>query len=101
MVDNRRNTLDIGINNSKNYVSELQRLWMNEKISKDLLRFNEDLIDKITTLIDQKEKELKQKQHKKDADIDILELDIERVKFILKDYFRIRLKKVKNFITLR
>ncbi len=101
MVDNRRNTLDMAINNSKNYVSELQRLWMNEKISKDLLRFNEDLIDKITTLIDQKEKELKQKQHKKDADIDILELDIERVKFILKDYFRIRLKKVKNFITLR
>jgi hypothetical protein len=101
MVDNRRNTLDMAINNSKNYVNELQRLWMNEKIAKDLLKFNEDLIDKITTLIDQKEKELKQKQHKKDPDIDILELDIERVKFILKDYFRIRLKKVKNFIILR
>lgn len=99
MVDNRRKSSEIGISNSRNYVSDLQRLWMNEKIAKDLLKFNENLIDSITSLIDKKEQELK--QLKKDADIDILELDLERVKFILKDYFRIRLKKVKLFITLR
>lgn len=94
MVDNRRNIQDSSNNNSKSYyVNELQRIWMNEKICKDLLKFNEELIDKITNLIDEKEKELNQLK-KKEPDLELHELDIERVKFLLKDYFRIRLKKV-------
>ena len=68
---------------------------MNEKLCKDLLTINEPLIDKITSLIDEKEEEIKVKAaSKKETDLEVQELDIERVKFLLKDYFRIRLKKV-------
>ena len=74
---------------------ELQKHWMNEKLCKDLLTINEPLIDKITSLIDEKEEEIKVKAaSKKETDLEVQELDIERVKFLLKDYFRIRLKKV-------
>lgn len=74
---------------------DLQKLWMNEKLCKELLTINEPLVDKITSLIDEKNEEIKLKAcSKKDQDLELLELDIERIKFVLKDYFRIRLKKV-------
>ena len=95
MVDYRRNSSEIGNSHCNSFVLELQRLRMKEKIAKDLLKIDESLIDKITGLIDEKEQEINSKQlQKKDQEVELLELDIERVKFILKDYLRIRIKKV-------
>ena len=95
MVDNPRSSSDAGANNFSSFVMELQKIWINEKQSKNLLQINENLINRITSLIDQKEEEIKSRgSSKKEAELELIELDIERVKFLLKDYFRIRMKKV-------
>lgn len=83
------------------YIQELQTIWKNEKFCQDLLPYNEDCISRLIEKIEKKENEIKEAN--KDSTLDketlnILELDIQRIKFCIKDYLRIRLCKIEKYL---
>ncbi len=76
-------------------ITNLQRIWQNEKFSKDLLKFEETYITNLIIKIEKCEEEISKR---KVEDNDIMELDIERVKYMMKDYLRIRLAKIEMYL---
>ena len=75
--------------------STLQKIWQNEKFSKELLKFENNYITQILIEIEKREEVLNKSR---EDESDILELDIERAKYILKDYLRIRLAKIEKYL---
>lgn len=84
--------------NKLDVVSRMEILWKNEKLSKTLLEFNEELVSKVISHMEEKEEELKSLNKITKEDADLMELDLQRFKFILKDYFRIRLFKIERYL---
>lgn len=88
--------------NGQQLILKLQTIWTNEKFSKDILKYEEEFVYEIKQLIESKDEELKkiesEKKLNKKEDAELIELDLDRVKFILKDYLRIRLMKIDKFI---
>ena len=111
---NNSNPLNLNNNqhifsNEQQLLTALQKIWSNEKFSKELLKYEHDCLSHIINLIEKKEKELLESNSNKnksgnynntDSSIfgDILELDIERVKYLVKDYLRVRLSKIDKYI---
>ena len=82
-----------------NILSALQTLWKNEKFSSDLLPYKEQIISQIINIIESREKEINTNPKKLDKEtLDIMELDLQRIKFIIKDYLRIRLFKIEKYL---
>lgn len=82
-----------------NILSTLQTLWKNEKFSSDLLPYKEQIISQIINIIESREKEINTNPKKLDKEtLDIMELDLQRIKFIIKDYLRIRLFKIEKYL---
>lgn len=78
-------------------IATLVRIWQNEKFSKDLLKFEDTYITNLIIHLEKKDEEIC-KKNGKDEDCDIMELDLERVKYMLKDYLRIRLSKIEKYL---
>jgi hypothetical protein len=79
-----------------NDIKYLERIWQNEKFTKELLKFEERVLD-ILKKIEVKEDELS-KAKKNDDYVELIELDIERIKYMIKEYLRIRLAKIERYI---
>ena len=80
---------------SETNIKYLQRIWQNEKFSKEILQFEDKVLD-ILKKIESKEEELN--TLKANEDSELIELDIERIKFIIKDYLRIRMAKIEKYL---
>jgi GINS complex subunit 4 len=101
-------THSLTIPNNQKLISQLQKIWSNEKFSKSLLKYEDEFVSELIELIEKREKEIeKMLNHRsgsstRDAtikeDAEILELDLDRTKFLLKDYLRIRLFKIEKFL---
>ena len=79
----------------KDIITDMIRIWKNEKLSPVLLPYEEKIIADLTVQIETKEKEsLNMEKELRD----MVELDNERVKFMIKDYLRIRLAKIEKFM---
>ena len=78
-------------------MTNLVTIWRNEKLSQELLPYEENNINEVTSLIEKKEKELKDKKIDKNVRY-YIEIDIQRIKFIIKDYLRIRLMKIEKYL---
>ena len=99
-------TQSLLILNNQKLILNLQKVWTNEKLSKALLKYEEDFISEVIEVIEKKEKEIQNLNRSngpnKDSNIkeetEIIELDLERTKFLLKDYLRIRLCKIEKYI---
>jgi hypothetical protein len=80
-------------------IKYLQLIWKNEKLCKDLLPYEDEFLSQLINVIEQKEKEIKNKKHNFDQEtLDFMELDLQRVKYFVKDYLRIRLAKIEKYL---
>ena len=80
-------------------IKYLQLIWKNEKLCKDLLPYEDEFLTQLINVIEQKEKEIKNKKHNFDQEtLDFMELDLQRVKYFIKDYLRIRLAKIEKYL---
>ncbi len=92
---------DLLISEDRFTIQNLQKIWSGEKFSKQLLKYEEEFIENLKDKIEKMEKEIQTKINSNNnlkEDCEILELDLERVKFVLKDYLRIRLAKIDKYL---
>ena len=91
------NYSDFTTQNYSEFMTNLVTIWRNEKLSQMLLPYEENIINEVTSLIEKKEKELEDKKIDKNVRY-YIEIDIQRIKFIIKDYLRIRLMKIEKYL---
>ena len=85
------------VDNNNSLINGLIKIWKNEKFSNDILLYQNSLISTAIDLVEKTEKELKDSSIEKENS-DIIELDIERMKFLIKDYLRIRIMKIEKYL---
>lgn len=74
----------------------VERAWLNEKFSPELLQHQTDYIDCLLEQIKEMEGNLS-KVSKADPKVDLHKLELERIKFVITSYLRTRLKKIECF----
>ena len=96
---NRRSEIytDFTTKNYSEFMTELVRIWRNEKLCQTLLPYEENIINEVVSLVEKKESEIKDKKLDKNMKY-YIEIDIQRIKFIIKDYLRIRLMKIEKYL---
>lgn len=75
----------------------LQEVWLNEKFSPELLQHQSDLVDCMLDQIQQMEENLR-KLKKNDFRVVIHRMELDRIRYIITDYLRIRLNKIERFV---
>ena len=88
---------DFTTQNYSEFMTSLVTIWRNEKLSQTLLPYEENIINESTSLIEEKENEINNKKMDKNVKY-YIEIDIQRIKFIIKDYLRIRLMKIEKYL---
>ena len=88
---------DFTTQNYSEFMTSLVTIWRNEKLSQTLLPYEENIINESTSLIEKKENEINNKKMDKNVKY-YIEIDIQRIKFIIKDYLRIRLMKIEKYL---
>ncbi|KAJ8025915.1 DNA replication complex GINS protein SLD5 [Holothuria leucospilota] len=77
-------------------LSKLEEAWLNEKFAPDLLETKADLVDCMLEQIQQMEDNLKRCK-KGDMRILIHKMEIDRIRFVISSYLRLRLEKIEKF----
>ena len=88
---------DFTTQNYSSFMTTLITIWRNEKLSQTLLPYEENIINEVISQIEKKEEEIKDKKMDKNMKY-YIEIDIQHIKYIIKDYFRIRLMKIEKFL---
>ena len=88
---------DFTTKNYSEFMTSLVTIWRNEKLSQTLLPYEENIINEVVSLVEKKEEEIKNKKMDKNIKY-YIEIDIQRIKFIIKDYLRIRLMKIEKYL---
>ena len=96
-INKRSEYSDFTTQNYSEFMSNLVNIWRNEKLSQTLLPYEENTINDVISLIEKKEKEIKEQKLDKNVKY-YIEIDIQRIKFIIKDYLRIRLMKIEKYL---
>lgn len=93
---------DLDGSNYEDVISELYRIWRNERGSPELQSNPEDLIKEVLELIDFQSNKLSEQQQQSTsaanhAFLDCLyQMDLERIKFVVKSLLRCRLSKIER-----
>ena len=88
---------DFTTQNYSSFMTTLITIWRNEKLSLTLLPYEENIINEVISQIEKKEEEIKDKKMDKNMKY-YIEIDIQHIKYIIKDYFRIRLMKIEKYL---
>ena len=88
---------DFTTQNYSPFMTSLITIWRNEKLSQALLPYEENIINEVISLVEKKEEEIKDKNMDKNVKY-YIEIDIQHIKYIIKDYFRIRLMKIEKYL---
>ena len=96
-INKRSEYSDFTTQNYSEFMSNLVNIWRNEKLTQSLLPYEENIINDVISLIEKKEKEIKEQKLDKNVKY-YIEIDIQRIKFIIKDYLRIRLMKIEKYL---
>ena len=88
---------DFTTQNYSSFMTSLIAIWRNEKLSQTLLPYEENIINEVISQIEKKEEEIKDKKMDKNMKY-YIEIDIQHIKYIIKDYFRIRLMKIEKYL---
>jgi len=80
----------------QNVLQTIERAWLNEKFSPEILPHQMDYVDCLLEQIKGMEGNLA-KLSKNDPKMDLLKLELERIKFVITSYLRTRLKKIECF----
>ena len=96
-LNKRSEYSDFTTQNYSEFMTNLVKIWRNEKLSQNLLPYEENILNDVISLIEKKEKEINEKKMDKNVKY-YIEIDIQRIKFIIKDYLRIRLMKIEKYL---
>lgn len=77
-------------------VQKLEEVWVNEKLSPDLLQYEGELVECLLDQVQHMENSL-QNIKKEDFRIVFHKMELDRIKFVLSSYLRIRLEKIEKF----
>ena len=88
---------DFTTQNYSPFMTSLITIWRNEKLCQTLLPYEENIINEVISEIEKKEEEIKNKKMDKNVKY-YIEIDIQHIKYIIKDYFRIRLMKIEKYL---
>jgi len=77
-------------------LKKLEEVWLNEKFAPDLLETQSQLVDCMLEQITEMEENI-QRARKNDFKIHIHRMEIDRIRYILSSYLRIRLHKVEKY----
>ncbi|GFU02568.1 DNA replication complex GINS protein SLD5 [Nephila pilipes] len=77
-------------------IQKLQEVWVNEKLAPELLQYEGELVDCMLDQIQYMETSL-QKIQKEDFRIVFHKMELDRIKYVLSSYLRIRLEKIEKF----
>ena len=88
---------DFTTQNYSSFMTSLITIWRNEKLCQTLLPYEENIINEVISQIEKKEEEIKDKKMDKNMKY-YIEIDIQHIKYIIKDYFRIRLMKIEKYL---
>ena len=88
---------DFTTQNYSPFMTSLITIWRNEKLCQTLLPYEENIINEVISEIEKKEEEIKNKKMDKNVKY-FIEIDIQHIKYIIKDYFRIRLMKIEKYL---
>ncbi|KAF1881671.1 hypothetical protein Lal_00032140 [Lupinus albus] len=81
-------------------VELLKRAWRNEKSAPEILRFESDLINRVTEQIQLME-ETVEENSTDDADplsLSLYQMDLDRTLFLLRSYLRVRIQKIEKYM---
>ena len=80
---------------------QMNTLLHNEKMAPELLPFQFELVESLLRLVSSREQMIEQKRQV-DADdrfnVNVNKMELERVKFVIKSYFRVRLAKIERHL---
>ena len=80
---------------------QMNTLLHNEKMAPELLPFQFELVESLLRLVSSREQMIEQKRQV-DADdrfnVNVNKMELERVKFVIKSYFRFRLAKIERHL---
>ena len=88
---------DFTTQNYSPFMTSLITIWRNEKLCQTLLPYEESIINEVISQIEKKEEEIKNKKMDKNMKY-YIEIDIQHIKYIIKDYLRIRLMKIEKYL---
>jgi len=85
---------------SSEVVQLLRRQWLNEMFAPELLPYQNGLIEDIQQILQQQESMLQSVQSEANGSAMkpmLLEMEMERVRYLLREYYRIRLAKIEKY----
>eukprot|EP00045_Choanoeca_perplexa_P000518 m.14827 g.14827 ORF g.14827 m.14827 type:complete len:225 (+) comp10354_c0_seq2:119-793(+) len=90
-------TVDEDDQDGADALKTLRAAWINEKCAPELLRYEEEAVNSLNTLVHQQEADAKEGAHlnvQNKFHFNIYSMEIERIKYLLANYLRTRLWKV-------
>eukprot|EP00696_Hemimastix_kukwesjijk_P020231 gnl/Hemi2/972_TR351_c0_g1_i1.p1 gnl/Hemi2/972_TR351_c0_g1~~gnl/Hemi2/972_TR351_c0_g1_i1.p1 ORF type:complete len:288 (-),score=55.81 gnl/Hemi2/972_TR351_c0_g1_i1:92-955(-) len=86
------------------YLQLLRRFFQTEKHAPDLLAFQDSMVDKVKGCLDRQENKITRMRNSGDVTAaffaDFYEMEVDRVKYMLRSYYRARLAKIEQFCLL-
>ena len=83
-------------------LKQLEVWWRQEAECPELLPFQKEVVDIVNTLITQQDEALHEMKEERDPDkkfdIALYEIELERAKYVLANYLRLRLQKIQDYI---
>ncbi|KAK2142807.1 hypothetical protein LSH36_912g01015 [Paralvinella palmiformis] len=77
-------------------LGKLEEAWLNEKFAPELLENKSDIVECMMSQIQEMEENI-QRAKKGDFKVSLHRMEIDRIRYILSSYLRIRLKKIEKF----
>ncbi len=97
-MDNRFEELLSDTTYIESSVQKLKRAWINETCAPEILPYEEDLVETIRNQLGQQEQSIADAstQENEQFMVNLYKMEVERVKYMLRCYLRVRLSKVCN-----
>lgn len=77
-------------------LQKLEEAWLNEKFAPELLENKSDIVECMMSQIQEMEENI-QRAKKGDFKVSLHRMEIDRIRYVLSSYLRIRLKKIEKF----
>jgi len=81
------------------YVTRLKTAWLNEQLAPDLLPYEQEVVDALLEKTQEQQETIDENSHEVDTHfmIQLFQMELERVKYMLQSYLRIRLWKIQKY----
>jgi hypothetical protein len=84
-----------------NLIQKFKQMWITEKASPELLYYENDVVDEVKFAVDERQKKLNELNRSSSMQFlcALLQMELDRINFVLHSYHRCRLKKLEKYAT--